>query len=296
MASGPTLICVTGPDGAGKTTQIARIAEALSKRGKKKIVAMTIWDMLLDPSTRGRVGFKSPLELDSFLDLILRVTGPAPGDDDLVTLLWDANLPHIVVETVPLEGEADGGAESVTEEPTVAWPKQQAGGLALGSPQPSDEPSAGRSDDWSTNEHQGDTDQLFDQLESVAIHEIARFQQEHENAAAEPVASQALRVLQDCAAGELDASDREVLAEFVPRVLRESLGLGQWAQASTALRLLRGFDPNWSLEDFAVGLSGPFAVTTRRSVAALDQQDSNGVEAFLTLARELGSEAVRSNV
>jgi thymidylate kinase len=70
MASGPTLICVTGPDGAGKTTQIARIGEALSKRGKKKIVAMTIWDMLLDPSTRGRVGFKSPLELDSFLEVL----------------------------------------------------------------------------------------------------------------------------------------------------------------------------------------------------------------------------------
>ena len=36
MAIGPQLICVTGPDGAGKTTQIARIADALSKRGKKR--------------------------------------------------------------------------------------------------------------------------------------------------------------------------------------------------------------------------------------------------------------------
>jgi thymidylate kinase len=61
---------VTGPDGAGKTTQIARIAEALSKRGKKRIVAMTIWDMLLDPSTRGRVAFKSPAELDAFLEIL----------------------------------------------------------------------------------------------------------------------------------------------------------------------------------------------------------------------------------
>ena len=65
MIGGAKLICVTGPDGAGKTTQIARIGEALSKRGKKRIVPMTIWDMLLDPSTRGRVGFKSPTELDS---------------------------------------------------------------------------------------------------------------------------------------------------------------------------------------------------------------------------------------
>ena len=70
MASGPTIICVTGPDGAGKTTQIARIAEGLSKRGKKRIVAMTIWDMLLDPHTRGRLGFKSPAEVDSFLEVL----------------------------------------------------------------------------------------------------------------------------------------------------------------------------------------------------------------------------------
>ena len=51
IPSGTQLICVTGPDGSGKTTQIARIAEALSRRGKQKIVPMTIWDMLLDPST-----------------------------------------------------------------------------------------------------------------------------------------------------------------------------------------------------------------------------------------------------
>lgn len=70
MISGAKLICVTGPDGSGKTTQIARIGEALSKRGKKRIVPMTVWDMLLDPSTRGRVGFKSPAELDSFLEVL----------------------------------------------------------------------------------------------------------------------------------------------------------------------------------------------------------------------------------
>jgi thymidylate kinase len=74
MANGPTLICVTGPDGAGKTTQIARIAEALNKRGTKKIVPMTIWDMLLDPTTRGRIAFKSPAELDAFLEILHPMT------------------------------------------------------------------------------------------------------------------------------------------------------------------------------------------------------------------------------
>jgi thymidylate kinase len=31
----PKLVCVTGPDGSGKTTQIARIAERLERRAKK---------------------------------------------------------------------------------------------------------------------------------------------------------------------------------------------------------------------------------------------------------------------
>lgn len=232
-------------------------------------------------------GIEGP-ELDSFLDLILRVTGPSPGEDDLVTLLWDANLPHIVAETVPLEGEADGGAEELDEdEPAVAWPQQESGAPSLPPPNPDATPGAGRSDDWSTDEREGDTDQLFDQLESMAIHEIARFQQEHEASAAVDVPTQVLRVLQDCA-GSLEEKDREVLASFAPRLLRESLSLGQWANARATLSLLRDFDPLWSVDDFARGLTGPFAITTRRLVASLDQQDSKGVEAFLALAREFG--------
>ena len=227
-------------------------------------------------------------ELESFLDLMLQVTGPSGGDDDLVTLLWDANLPHVVVETVPLEGEADGGSEEGADEtPAVAWPKQEAdAGLSASGTPPAE--SDGRSDDWRTEGREGDTDQFFDALESIAIHEIARFQEEHEVGAAEDVPTQVLRVLRDCSAGGLEAKDREVLAGFAPRLLREALGLGQWANASATLDLLRAYDPDWSVEEFSAGLSGPYAVTTRRLVAALDQQDAKGIEAFLALARQFG--------
>jgi HEAT repeat protein len=230
-------------------------------------------------------------ELDAFLDLILQVTGPAPGEDDLVTLLWDANLPHVLVETVPLEGEADGGGDDAEEDkPAVAWPKQEAGAPSLPPPEGTTG-GTGRSDDWATEERGGDTDQLFDALETGAIHEIARFQQEFENATAEDMTVQVLRVLEDCSAGDLEDGDREVLSGFVPRVLRESLALGQWANASASLGLLRSYDAEWAAQDFAAGLSGPFAVTTRRLVAALDQQDAKGIEAFLALAREFGPPA-----
>jgi thymidylate kinase len=66
----PRIICVTGPDGAGKTTQLRRIAEGLEKRGGRKVAPVTIWDLLLDPATRGKIMFKSPGEVDGYLQIL----------------------------------------------------------------------------------------------------------------------------------------------------------------------------------------------------------------------------------
>lgn len=64
------LICVTGPDGSGKTTQIGKIAERIERKGKRKAVAVTIWDLLLDPATKGKIPFRSPGEVDSYLEVL----------------------------------------------------------------------------------------------------------------------------------------------------------------------------------------------------------------------------------
>ena len=70
MSNTPKLVCVTGPDGAGKTTQISRLAEALESQGKFSIAVATIWDLLLDPETAPKVGFRSPIEVDRFLQIL----------------------------------------------------------------------------------------------------------------------------------------------------------------------------------------------------------------------------------
>jgi len=64
------LICVTGPDGSGKTTQIGRLAERLERRGKKKVAPVTIWDPLIDPQSKGRVPFESPQQVDDYLSIL----------------------------------------------------------------------------------------------------------------------------------------------------------------------------------------------------------------------------------
>ena len=229
-------------------------------------------------------------ELDTLVDLLLQVTSPAGGDDDLVTLLWDTNLPHVVLETVPVEGEADGGAEDSTpEESATAWPQQDSGAAqpaTTASPQAAD---AARSDDWATEERTVDLEHAWDELESVALSEIARFQEEHEKSSGEDIVTHILGILEDCRRLELGPEDRKALTSFTPRLLRESLGLGQWENATEALGLLRGYDPEWSVEEFCANLCGPFALTTRKLVAAVDRQDQKGVEVFLALAREFGA-------
>ncbi len=50
-----------------------------------------------------------PTELNRVIDAILSVTGHRQTEDDLVTLLWQAQLGHVQIEYVPSEAEIGGG-------------------------------------------------------------------------------------------------------------------------------------------------------------------------------------------
>ena len=66
----PKLICITGLDGSGKTTHISRLAERLESAGAGPVVPVTIWDLLLDPASRDRIGFDSPRQVDAYLEIL----------------------------------------------------------------------------------------------------------------------------------------------------------------------------------------------------------------------------------
>jgi thymidylate kinase len=70
MSDKPKLICITGPDGSGKTTQMIKIAEKLEHRGGLKVAAVTIWDLLLDPVSRNKLMFRGPSEVDGYLEIL----------------------------------------------------------------------------------------------------------------------------------------------------------------------------------------------------------------------------------
>jgi thymidylate kinase len=66
----PKLICVTGADGAGKTTQLLRLAERLENGRKQRVAVVTVWDLLLDPHTQDLIAFDEPKQVDRYLAIL----------------------------------------------------------------------------------------------------------------------------------------------------------------------------------------------------------------------------------
>jgi len=94
-----------------------------------------------------------PREVEALLDSLIQVSGQNAAEDDLVTLLWEAQLDHITVDYVPAEGDM-GGADTADAGTPVPWPMGPEDGVGT----PEDEapgPSHGeveRSDDWMTGD------------------------------------------------------------------------------------------------------------------------------------------------
>jgi thymidylate kinase len=63
------IACVTGLDGAGKSTQVDELAARLRRDGRSVAVS-TIWDLVLDPEFAGRSLFEKPSDADGYLAML----------------------------------------------------------------------------------------------------------------------------------------------------------------------------------------------------------------------------------
>jgi len=267
--------------------------------------------------------------VERFLDQVLRVTAANAADEDLVTLLWDAEIPHLDFQYVPTVGEGDlgtdgsgggefgfdargddtrsgarpgeggrdgtGGARGAAATSLIPWPATglpATGGVvsaAGGESGGGDLP--GRSDDWQTKDCAVDIEPAFARLEAMSQAELERFRRESAEEAKESCAASALRAIGDSLAAGPTREDRLELGHVLPRVLLETTRTAQWKAARAALSLLRECDlPDWSTCDLTRALLDAQANLTPQCVAALDQQSAEEVEAFLVFAKELGSD------
>jgi len=234
----------------------------------------------LEPETSER-------ECNAIVDAVLSVTGQNLDGDDLVTLLWEANLRHVDVDYIPAEGEAgESTAAGAPEEgPLLPWPT--AGGDE--EERPPGEPSSGpeRSEDWSLGQLTEEVEATFEELDFMSKQEVARFKHEFDAERRVPPATAALAVTDACLNADASAEDRREFARFLPRVLRASLAAGTWTDAREALRLVRACEtPEWSDETFTQEVLQPVSIA--RVAELLDTQGPASVAEFVTLANDLG--------
>ena len=239
-------------------------------------------------------------ETDSVVDALLKVTGQNAGDDDLVTLLWEAQLSHVEMEYVPAEGDLGASVGAEVSSP-VPWPKSGAATAGGSEEGESSGPGAAatatdggqttRSDDWSTGNLTIEVEAAFAELEASMAGEAGRFLAQHQAEHDQSLVEIAIGIADACLASNLQQSDRDEIARFLPRALRQSASEGTWRQAGATLALLnRCGSKEWSAETFAQEILQPISITA--AVEKLDQQDSQGVKEFLDFARELGDPAV----
>lgn len=234
-------------------------------------------------------------ECEALVDAVLAVTGQNLDGDDLVTLLWEANLHHVDVDYIPAEGEAGSEAASGVEEgPLLPWPTAEGDAATNATPGSVEDLEARkheRSEDWALGEVTEEVEATFAELDFMAPHETTRFRGEFEAERGVPPAAAALAVANACLYAGANDDDRRELARFLPRVLRASLAAGAWSEARAALLLVRDTNsPEWSNETFAQEVLQPVSIA--RVVEKLDQQGPASVSEFITLAHELGAPAL----
>lgn len=238
-------------------------------------------------------------ELNALTDAVLSVTGQNLDGDDLVTLLWEANLRHIDIDYIPAEGETGSGDDAATSQPEdgagplLPWPttdaaKDEPGTTATGAGASDVSPGPERSEDWALGEVTQEVEATFAELDFMAPTEARRFLDEYAAERRVPPATAALAIAHACLHTEITDDDRKEMARFLPRILRAAMTSGAWADAREALRLVRDANTGeWSEETFTQEVLQPVSIT--RTVEKLDTQGPASVAEFLALAHDLGA-------
>ena len=233
-------------------------------------------------------------ECNALVDSVLSVTGQNLDGDDLVTLLWEANLRHVDVDYIPAEGETGAGEGAGTgageDGALLPWPTAGEGAPAgaEGTRAANDAtPGAERSEDWALGELTEEVEATFAELDFMSEQEVKRFTSEYAAERRIPQPMAAAAIANACLLSELTDDDRRELTRFLPRVLRAAIAAGAWGDAREALRLVRESNTGeWSDETFTQEVLQPVSIT--RTVEKLDNQGPAAVAEFLALANELG--------
>ncbi len=241
-----------------------------------------------------------PREVDALVDSVIKVTGQNERDDDFVTLLWEAHLPHLEIDYVPAEGDLGTGGPGA-DSATVPWPTGTSGeqegpedtpakSEASATQEETSRQSSSRSDDWSVKELTAEIEASFVELESMSTTEVERFRREYEAEHSTSLVSSVIGVASAYLAAGSRPEDRVELARFLPRALRRAFAEANWSETHRLLELLEQCGSSeWSTETFSQELMQPISISS--ITKNLEHQDPSATADFIHLVRALGEPA-----
>jgi hypothetical protein len=236
-----------------------------------------------------------PAEVDALVDSVLLVSGQNFGQDDLVTLIWEAHLKHVEMDYVPSESDVGGGPGDESSD-AMPWPsgaseEPESQATTQETESASDESRPPRSDDWNTGELTVEVEAGFEELSFLATTEAERFRTEYQTEHGISQVTTALALAHAYLGANATTDDRTELGRFIPRLLRLSITRGGWLEARESLALLRSCgSPDWSIETFSQELLQAISISSM--VTHLDQQGTNEVLDFIAFTKDLGEPAV----
>jgi HEAT repeats len=236
-----------------------------------------------------------PREVDALLDALLRVSNreAASEDEDLVTLLWEAQLKNVEVDYVPAEGDF-GSTAAMPEGELVLWPTGVApaeaddkGSRTTLEPPPGEEAEQ-RSDDWPVGTPTDTIEATYAVLQNDAMVESSRWREQYRRETERTPIASTIAIVRGFLGSELEPGDRTELAPFLSRVLRHAVREGAWSEAHDTLRLMRELG-DWSPTTFVQELQQSGSILAIRDL--LQAQGEAEARAFAGFAGDLGGGA-----
>lgn len=248
-------------------------------------------------------------ELDLLLGHVVRMGVRAKDhEDDLVTLLWEAELPHLDMQYVSAEADFDLVSEdpmpghATHSGPPMAFPRggggaepetstasqQQPPGTSVGVLAAVPLLGSTRSEDWTASDPTTPLQDELDQIEAVAEAAVRQFHAERAAEQAENRGDVMLALLEDAMRCGLDDSERALLGPNVAEILHDALASARWAHAARAVQTLRSVEDAASERARWEALARPESVITRTVVRLLDAQSQQEIGDFFELARKIG--------
>ncbi|MEQ1831790.1 MAG: HEAT repeat domain-containing protein [Candidatus Eisenbacteria bacterium] len=248
-------------------------------------------------------------ELDVVLGHVVRMSVRAQEhEDDLVTLLWEAELPHLDMQYVSAEADFDLSSENpasdspVRRGPPMAWPQGGTGtdepantspsqpALSSGGASRTPAPVGGgtRSEDWTTSDPTGPLAEELEAIEAGAPLALRRFEEERNREQAESRSGAMLTLIDDALHCGLQPAEQHVFRPTVIEIVQDALGAGRWEDTARALPVLRACHAGTDEMELWAGLARADSLLTRTVIRMLDSQNQQEVARFFELARAAG--------